>query len=436
VKQADEHQQNENMNNAAEGAATKLPFVDLAPIIEGQTALETPSVAQVLANGRCLFYRGRLNELHGEPGEGKTNVLIAASNAVLAAGGSVLFIDPEDTPSGFVRRALGLGGDAEALRTRCFYLHNPTPDEISLAQTWAAEHAPDLVVIDGLAEALAAEGLNEDVAGDVLQFSRDRLRPFADKGAAVVIADHVTKSSEGRGRWSRGSGAKLGRYDGLVLGVELGKAYTPTQDGYVKLRIQKDRNGGAGARGATLAEVHFEPAGAHTTVSFISPESGENWRPTAIMEKVISHLQTFGQDTKSRVCGEIGSKRDTVLQAIKFLIDDGRITCTTKGSSHILALAAERAVPPFQTSSPSVPGTGQNVGQPVPKCSPPTGGTGNGNDAAENRAHNRKETSAAAPARPVSTTKAMPLTAEDFDNDPGIKAALERFCATLEPQTP
>jgi hypothetical protein len=28
--------------------------------------------------------------------------------------------------------------------------------------------------------------------------------------------------------------------------VELGKAYTPKQDGYVKLRIQKDRNGGAG----------------------------------------------------------------------------------------------------------------------------------------------------------------------------------------------
>jgi hypothetical protein len=424
MTQAKEHQHNENMNNTAEGAATKPPFVDLAPIIEGQTALETPSVAQVLANGRCLFYRGRLNELHGEPGEGKTNVLIAASNAVLAAGGSVLFIDPEDTPAGFVRRALGLGGDAEALRTRCFYLHNPQPEEIELAQAWAAEHLPDLVVIDGLAEALAAEGLNEDVAGNVLQFSRERLRPFADKGAAVVVADHVTKSSENRGRWARGSGAKLGRYDGLVLGVELGKAYTPTQDGYVKLRIQKDRNGGAGARGAILAEVHFEPYEDTTKVSFISPESAENWRPTAIMEKVISHLQTFGQDTKSRVCAEIGSKRETVLQAIKFLIDDGRISCTSKGSSHILALAAEGSVPPFPTGSQSVPGTGQNVGQPVPKCSPPTGGTGNGNDAVKKKAHDRKEMPAAAAAVPTSTTKATPLTAEDFESDPGIEAAL------------
>jgi len=101
------------------------PFVDLSVFLSGEFIPERPSVAEALP-GRFLFYAGRLNEIHGEPGQGKTNVAIAAMNLVLAAGGSVLYIDPEDTPGGFVKRALGLGGDAAAIGERVKYLHNPT----------------------------------------------------------------------------------------------------------------------------------------------------------------------------------------------------------------------------------------------------------------------------------------------------------------------
>ena len=266
------------------------PFVDLAPFLAGFIEPEKPDVARVLPDGTALFYGGRLNELHGEPGEGKTNVLIAACNAEMTAGGCVLYIDPEDNPQGFVRRAKGLGGDVEALAERCHYLHNPTPEDIASAQAWAREHKPRLVVLDGFAEALAAEGLNEDAASDVLKFFRERLRPFAELGAAVVVADHVTKSTEGRGRWARGSGAKLGRYDGLVLAVELGQPYTPTEPGFLRLRIAKDRNGGAGARNVVVAEVHFTPAKGHTEVAFRAPQEAGSFRPTAIMEKIAAHL--------------------------------------------------------------------------------------------------------------------------------------------------
>ena len=149
------------------------------------------------------------------------------------------------------------------------------------------------------------------------------------------------------------------------------------------------------------------------------------------MEKVISHLEVFGSDTKSGVCSAIGSKRDTVMQAIRLLIKDEDIICTEKGSKHILTLGVKRSVPPFPTGSQSVPGTGQNVGQPVPKCSPPTGGKGNGNDVGKKKAHNRKEMTAASPARHVSTTKATPLTAEEFEKDPGIEAAIEDLEARM-----
>ncbi|MEI8309431.1 MAG: tyrosine-type recombinase/integrase [Verrucomicrobiota bacterium] len=129
-------------------------FVDLSPFLDGSAQQEVPTVAEVW-DGRCLFYAGRLNEIHAEPGTGKTNILMVACNAVLDAGGHVLYIDPEDTPKGFTTRMLMLGADPEAIRERVHYLHNPTPEEILTAQRWAIEHKPDIAVFDGLPATVA-----------------------------------------------------------------------------------------------------------------------------------------------------------------------------------------------------------------------------------------------------------------------------------------
>lgn len=364
-------------------AASETPplFVELAPFLSGDVEFEKPSVASVLPGGRALFYAGRVNGAHGEPGDGKTNVMIGSSNAVLAAGGRVLYIDPEDNPQGFVRRCLGLGGDPQALAERCHYLHNPTPDEISAAQAWAREHKPELVILDGLAESLAAEGLNEDAAGDVLQFFRERIRPFSDLGAAVVVADHVAKSSESRGRWARGSGAKMGRYDGLVFSVEMGKPYTPTESGFVKLRIAKDRNGGVGAVKTIFAEVHFTPGDVHTIIEFRSPDSVGDWKPTAAMEKVREHLSLVGECSKREVLDSICMKKETVLLAISELIKNREIVMTQRGQTHLLKLAEGATVPRSPTVPQPFPENGQGVVSDRSPSSPPIGGTGNGNDA-------------------------------------------------------
>ncbi|MFZ9937792.1 MAG: AAA family ATPase [Luteolibacter sp.] len=193
----------------------KPSFIDLREFILNGCQPELPTVADV-GIGTGMLYAGRINEIHGEPGTGKSKIAIALSNAVMKSGGTVLYIDPEDVPAGFTRRSLQLGADPEDLMHRCQYLNDSAPGEILLAQRWAARHHPTLVVIDGMAECMAAAGLNEDKADEVLRFIQDEVRPFAEKaGAAVLISDHVTKSWEDRGLWSRGSGAKMGRYDGV-----------------------------------------------------------------------------------------------------------------------------------------------------------------------------------------------------------------------------
>ncbi|MEI6070524.1 MAG: AAA family ATPase [Verrucomicrobiae bacterium] len=313
-------------------------FVDLSPHLDGTAKQERPTVAKIL-DDLCLWYAGRLNSLQSEPGDGKTNVCMRSSISVLDAGGSVLYIDPEDTPKGFTTRMLILGADPEAIRERVHYLHNPTPEEIQAAQAWARKHKPTLVILDGLAESMAAVGANEDKAQEVLPFFRENLRPFAEAGAAVVVADHVTKSTEGRGQFARGSGAKAGRYDGVSYGLQVGIPYTPHQAGFVKLKIAKDRNGGVGPRGKIIAELHFSPgADGRTITEFREPQdSGSGtFRPTAIMEKIRKHLALFDTASK-RSLRELG-KSQAVDAAISVMLEEGEIEVSTSGQSHVFSL--------------------------------------------------------------------------------------------------
>jgi hypothetical protein len=308
-------------------------FINLEPYVSGEFKQEVPTVANV--GGRCLFYSGRLNEIHAEPSCGKTNILIAATIRVLSEGGSVVYIDPEDTPSGFGGRYTGLGGDEHSI-ARVHYLHNPEPIEIKRAQSWASKNPVAMVCLDGLAESMAAVGADENSASEVLGYFREYLRPFAEAGAAVVIADHVSKSSDGRGRWARGSGAKLGRYDGASYEAEIIKPYDPKQAGAVRLKISKDRNGGAGAMGQIVSEVHFTPGAKVTDVDFREPQGKGEFRPTAIMDKILARLEAGpANKTELRACG----KAEYVDKAIRILIEEEQIIGSEDGKRLVFSLA-------------------------------------------------------------------------------------------------
>ena len=321
-------------------------FTDLSPYLDGTHEQELPSVAATFG-GKHLFYAGRLNEIHAEPATGKTNVLLAAAIAVLEDGGSVLYIDPEDTPQGFTNRMRSFGASSDDINDRVKYLHNPTDEEIRDAQIWAKQNHPDMVVLDGLAESMAAQGLNEDKAGEVLGFFRDNLRPFADAGSAVVIADHVTKSTEGRGQFARGSGAKAGRYDGVSYEIVSGKTYTPIIEGFVRLKVQKDRNGGVGPRGLVSVELHFIPGvDGFTMTSFREPVAKLDgpFRPTAIMEKIRKHLTLVGEATTSELRA-VGGKTEFINLAISCLKSEGVISVRKEGNKvlHFLPIMEEPA---------------------------------------------------------------------------------------------
>jgi len=302
-------------------------FVDLGPILDGKLERERPSIAPV-SEDRFLFYKGRLNSIHGEPSVGKTNLLIYAINVSLAAGLRVVYIDPEDNPTGFCLRALALGGDPKALRG-LHYQHNPTGAEITDAITWAKENHPDLVICDGIAESLAAEGLNENDPGHILSWFRHRMRPFAELGAAVVIADHVVKSADNRGNWPRGSGAKMGRYDGVVYSADLLTPYSPDRAGSVGLKICKDRNGGAGVKGQPVGALHFTPSEhGNTSVEWKEAETGNDGKPipTDAIAAILDTIRAAGKPlTGTQLEKGIPMRANTIRWARDCAVKMGRI---------------------------------------------------------------------------------------------------------------
>lgn len=316
-------------------------FIDLREFILNGCQPELPTVADV-GIGTGMLYAGRINEIHGEPGTGKSNVAIALSNAVMKSGGTVLYIDPEDVPAGFTRRSLQLGADPEHLMHRCQYLNDSAPGEILLAQRWAALHKPALVVIDGMAECMAAAGLNEDKAEEVLNFIKQQVRPFAEKaGAAVLISDHVTKSWEERGLWSRGSGAKMGRYDGVSYALTLVDAYAPGQAGSILLTVAKDRNGGVGVKGRPVAQIHFMPAADNRTIiSFRVPDDqSSSLKPLKTMAKIMELMDECKQATKADL-RKLG-KSQMVDRAIELLEQEGRILRSKEGKKHVFNICGK-----------------------------------------------------------------------------------------------
>jgi hypothetical protein len=306
-------------------------FADNAALIAGGLEPERPTVGECHP-GLALFYAGRLNEIHGEPGTGKSNLAAVATLTVLAQGKKVVCIDPEDTAISAIRRLVAFGCTVDAVIEG--YRHTGWQQGAAFERllAWIERERPALVILDGLAEALAAEGLSEDAPDDFLKFCRERLTPIANLGAAVLIADHVVKNTETRGRWSRGTGAKMGRYDGVSYSVALGKGYSPTQAGFVRLRVAKDRNGGVGVVGQEMAEIHFTPAGNNrTSVQFKEPANKDQQRfvPTAIMEKVSRRLELF-PDSSLRDLRALG-KADYVDTAIAELASLGHLEIARGG---------------------------------------------------------------------------------------------------------
>lgn len=238
----------------------RVRFADIAKILAGDlTQPEADRLAR--DDGAHLCYSGRINGFQGEPESGKTWVGLIAVARTLDLGGIAAFLDLEDTATAAVARLRLLGVSHRHLVNGLRYIGREEVEELTgeeIALSIVAENADD-VLIDSVGELMARYGLNEDKAEDVLKLRRVFLAPIAAAGSTVYLIDHVAKDRESRGRWARGSGAKLGLMDGAVYSVDSG-GFNRTTPGRIRLTVQKDRHGSLpGKRGDVVASIYMQP---------------------------------------------------------------------------------------------------------------------------------------------------------------------------------
>jgi len=232
----------EEYMEAAKTERTTWWPVELGPVLRGEVT-EKPPEYLTFTDGEPLFYAGKVNGIIGESESGKTWIALHAVAQSLAANGTVLYMDFEDTAAGIVSRLKSLGVD------KFNGLTYMSPDEgfgtmakLDLSETLTT-HKPDLVILDGFNAAMNVLGLDINSNNDATTFAQLLLKPVAATGVCLIYVDHVPKSKDARGKGGIGAQAKRAMTTGCTVAVQVLDPFGRGSVGRLALSVDKDRSG-------------------------------------------------------------------------------------------------------------------------------------------------------------------------------------------------
>lgn len=314
--------------------------VDLTSVLDGTRQDPEPTVGRRV-DGAGLFYPGKCHTVSSESEGGKTWLVLTAAIAELERSNHVAYVDFEDDEGGIVGRLLTLQANPDHIRERFHYIRPEDPlgagihlDDLREVLT---THRPTLAVLDGITEALTMHGFDPNSNSDVAKFGRLLPRAIATFGPAVVSVDHVTKSSESRGRYSIGAVHKLNGLDGAAYVVENRSPFGVGLTGKSTLRIAKDRpgrlrkNAVPSTGGFWFGDLVMTSDPAGFNVAKIEPpeKSADGFKPTVYMGRIMAVIEERGPLSKRLIRAAVRGKATTIDGALDQLILDGYLTETT-----------------------------------------------------------------------------------------------------------
>lgn len=332
-----------------------------AEIASGKREREKPTVLAV-DGALPLFYRGRVNQLFGQSGDGKSWLALAAALDAINQGEMAMIVDWEDNPDGIATRLLDLGLQPAQLALVDY--RNPGTGLGSVLATTALAAAAGqpygCVIIDSTGEAMAAGGVDGNVDPEVaawFRLAKDIAR-WASK-PAVILIDHVPKNPEAP-VGAIGSQRKTAAVTGAAYRATQTQAFAQGKPGRMRLTVAKDRLGNR-PKGSTACEADFTPDGAtglrirlHLTEIQQAIADGLPTRYTSIMEAVSRFLETCPHASGRAITTAVGGKTDHIRDAIQTLIDEGYVT-VQQGSRGVLQHYSEVPYRAKDDDSPVLP---------------------------------------------------------------------------------
>lgn len=320
---------------------------DLTDILDGTRVPVVPELG-TRSDGVRLLYRGKEHVVAGEPESGKTWFMLKCAHDVLVAGGRVTYVDFEDDAPTVVGRLVDLGTVKERLRPAAGQFRYVRPDikprHGELAELLAFPEGPaDLLIYDGWTEGAELMGLKINDQGDMAVWRRHLVRPALSLGAAVLTSDHVVKDKEHRGRYSIGAQHKLAGLTGVMFLVDVAETWGRGSKGRSRILIAKDRPGSLRPHGKRDDKANFTHIGDLVgDASSGQMDSLVLWPPfeekpqdegdiphyvrlhiPAVVQALKSPEAPLGSNAIFRRCG---GKRDDVLTALDWMVDNGHIS--------------------------------------------------------------------------------------------------------------
>lgn len=297
--------------------------IDLVDLPERPARLPVPS---------RLYYPGARHLWSGEPESGKSWAAVIATADELRAGNTTVYLDFEDDEYQARDRFLALGLSRFDLANLIYIRPSDgfgTRGVHETISTLFAESAPTLIVIDAYAGALDIHELDPYKASDIEKFNRavvDQLRALSGGQAAVIILDHVVKTTENRGRFSIGSERKTGAVD-VHLGFHVVAPFGRGRKGLFTINVHKDRPGWLPRPSIGTLTLESDPdtlAVSWQIREAPTAEDGERFRPTALMERVSRYLEQLGHAaSRKTITDDVPGKAQYLRAAVDILIAEG-----------------------------------------------------------------------------------------------------------------
>lgn len=358
--------------------------VDLSAILAGDMKPARPTLMP-RTDGVCLLYPGLVHSFHGESESGKSFVVQAESARLIQAGRPVLYVDFESDAQSVVARLLLLGCTPDQIAAHLDYRRPETRPDVDLdgwGDMMSRQYA--LAVIDGVTDALCLFGResngNDDIAAWHRLFPRQLARAT---GAAVALIDHVTKSSDGRGRFAIGGQAKLASLDGAAYTVDVVDPLGAGLKGRLRLRVAKDRPGQVRQHGGKagsdrtqhVADFVLDATGDRLTATVYPATDGPDPAERKLAHQAVVAVRVITRTpgmSSTQVAAAMrqesdcdGIRKAAMPDVIAYAVRQGFITTSHSGQTI-------RHYPTGSHRFPPVPGTGS----PVPDPREGTGGTG------------------------------------------------------------
>lgn len=321
---------------------------DLDSILSG-TYCAPEATLFTRADGVSLMYAGLIHSFHGESESGKSLVMQIETAKLLRKGRDVLFMDFESDAASVVQRLIEFGAPRDAIRDHLYYVKPEVSPKASPAElaAWATllQRRYALAVIDGVTDSLGIFECSTKDNDDISRWMRVLPKRIADQtGAAVALIDHVTKDSDGRGRFAIGGQAKMAGLTGAAYTVEVIEPLGRGLRGVVSLRIGKDRPGSIrphcgtfrkGDRTQEAAHVVIDSTGSSPVVKVFAPvgrpgeaEKVKETRLADLMEKISREIEVHAGCSQAAIYKAVSGNEADKADAVRKLVEAGSVTVT------------------------------------------------------------------------------------------------------------